>query len=122
VGRSPLEQERRRHRAKTTPLGDLAGTLSTSGIFLGSLLGASGVVPDTTFYMVKPAYVLLSVLFGALVLLAKYPQRQWKRFLAVLEVLVLTGVISQPGTVSLLTLEIQHSAARREIRRWQRIH
>jgi hypothetical protein len=94
-----------------TPLGDPSGTLGASGILLSAIIGTSGLVPSETHFIVKPAYLLLSVLFGLMLILAKFFPRSNLPLTTILKVAVLTGVIGQLSTGLLLGLEIQYSAA-----------
>jgi hypothetical protein len=98
--------------AGSTPLGNRAGALGASGLLLGSILGSSGLLPNQTYYMLKPACVLLSVLFGLLLILARFFPRTNMWVITALAVAVLAGVIGQLSTAALLGLDIQHSAVR----------
>jgi hypothetical protein len=108
-----------------------ASTFTVVGAFLGTVLGESGVVPETTHYLPKAAYGGLNLLFGLVALLAtlfytavrsvktphgktgvKEPQYQgfvWSFLVAT--ALTLWAILGELETVGLLLAEIRYVGA-----------
>lgn len=108
-----------------------ASTFTVVGAFLGTVLGESGVVPETTYYLPNAAYGGLNLMFGLIALLAplvyaamrsvdppepvadvkepKYHGFVWTFLLS--SALTLWAVLGELVTVGLLLAEIQRGGA-----------
>jgi hypothetical protein len=108
-----------------------ASTFTVLGAFLGTVLGESGVVPETTYYLPKAAYGGLNLLFGLMALLAPLlytalrttnssgtragvkepPYRGYVWTFLLSSALTFWAVLGELATVGLLLAEIQRAGA-----------